>query len=270
MAEYEFFPKRGIVTSISTRLGASSHHFPAHSALLSCDVMEATSSADVDVAETTEMPETVDRLRKNYLVFLENITHVSDGITTTVETTKRILANYEGTSRNVPLTLRPLIENLELINTQLVQAIIDMRLNELEYAYNAHNADGRGTWRMLMRILLRTIGECNVQLLALPYLPKNESARQNIARRYTQSYVLPVLGECSESLSVLTAIFPTLMMVTFHPETLTDEEAKSLLATFYTHPFWYSVRPRFQSLVFLSTFSLLIVLVRCGLDGSGS
>jgi acetyl esterase/lipase len=173
---------------------------------------------------------------------------------------KRVLDNYEGTSRNVPLTLRPLIENIDLIQSQIVHAIIDMRLNETEYALRGNNIDGRGAWRMVLRTLLRIVGECNVQILQLPVIPKNESTKQNITRRYTQSHVLPVLASCSESLQVLTTIFPTLLMVTLHPEAVTEAESKALIASYYTHPFWYdydSNMTRFRNLFDLLKLSIL-------------
>lgn len=182
-------------------------------------------------------------LLANYQTFISNLTVVSDAMRICNEDASRVLANYEGTSRNVPITLRPLIENMDLIQTQIVQMIIDMRQNESHFALNAQNADGRGTWRMLLKILLRIVRECKTQIGHLPTIPRHESTKQSITRRYTQSHVLPILGNAIESLKVLVAIFPTLIMVTFHPETLTEAEAKRLISSFYTLPFWYDVRP---------------------------
>lgn len=202
--------------------------------------MAATSSASSDSTKG----DIGDRnLLANFQTFISNLTVVSDAMRICNDDANRVLANYEGTSRNVPITLRPLIENMDLIQTQIVQMIIDMRQNESHFALNAQNADGRGTWRMVLKILLRIVRECKTQISHLPTIPHHESAKQNISRRYTQSSVLPILGNATESLKVLVAIFPTLIMVTFHPETLTEAEAKRLISSFYTLPFWYDVRP---------------------------
>jgi hypothetical protein len=182
------------------------------------------------------------RMLINFRVFISNLEHVAAAIKTCSEAASKVLENYEGTSRSVPLTLRPLVENLDLVEERISQGVFDMRAEESRFSVEAVNADGRGSWRMVLRILLRIVGECTVQLSRLPVIPKSETSRQNISRRYTQSHVLPVLQANTEHLTVLVHIFPTLMMITLHPGAVNETEAKVLLASFYTHPFWYNVR----------------------------
>lgn len=193
-------------------------------------------------ANTPVAKQSVPRLLEHYRVFVANLTHVTEAMRNCIAKAQEILSNYEGISRNVPLTLVPLIENMNLISQQIDQAALEMRENEANYSVNSPNADGRGTWRQVLRILLRVVGECNVQLGVLPHIPEHESAKDNILRRYTQSHVLPVLCLNTEYLKTLATIWPTLMLVTLHPQAITDAEAKTLIANFYTHPFWYDVR----------------------------
>lgn len=188
-------------------------------------------------------PEKEDRLIENFELFIKQLTHVADAIGLCLDKARAILENYEGTSNNVPRVLRPLIENFELIQTQIVSACLDMQANREHYAHNAPGADGRGTWRQVLKMLLRIVGEVMSQMSQLPAIPHSESTRHHIARRYTQSHVLPVLEEFTADLKVLAAVWPTLILVTMDPEALTEDEGKALLAASYTHPFWYSVRP---------------------------
>ena len=155
-----------------------------------------------------------------------------------------ILDIYTGTSHNVPRVLQPFIENMELIQTQIVAAVTDMKANAEHYAYESPGADGRGTWRQVLKLLLRIVAECTSQMSQLPNIPKHESVRHNVSRRYTQSHVLPVLEQFTEDLKVLVSIWPTLILVTMEPNALTEDEGKAILAAAYTHPFWYSVRPK--------------------------
>lgn len=187
-------------------------------------------------------PQKDDRLLENFELFLTQLTHVADAMGLCLDRARAVLTNYEPVSTNVPKHLRPLIENIELIQTQIIAATIDMRADKLRYAHEATGADGRGTWRQVLKVLLRIVGEVMMQLSQLPAIPHSESARHNIARRYTQSHVMPVLASFTEDLKVLTVVWPTLMLVTMDPNALTEDEGKAMLAATYTHPFWYSVR----------------------------
>lgn len=202
------------------------------------DAIDATNKeAERDATSATD-----DRLKEHFRVFLGNLKRVDQAMSACIERAQHVLTSYEGISRSIPLALRPFVEHLELIRSQIALLVFDLELHEAEYVHNAANADGRGSWNMILRILFRIVGECNVQISNLPPAQKHESTRHSLARRYTQSHVLPVINSCTESLQVLSAIWPTLTMVTTHPEALSEFEAKTLLASFYTHPFWYSVR----------------------------
>lgn len=179
---------------------------------------------------------------ENFELFIKQLTHVADAIGLTLDKARAIQENYEGTSKSVPRVMAGLIDNFELIQTQIVSACLDMTANSEHYAHNSPGADGRGTWRQVLKMLLRIVGEVMSQMSQLPAVPRSESTRHHIGRRYTQSHVLPVLEEFTSDLKVLALVWPTLILVTMDPNALTEDEGKALLAASYTHPFWYSVR----------------------------
>lgn len=204
--------------------------------------MEAVQPGTKQSMEEVEVHTDADRLLENFEVFLANLKLISDSMGNCADKAKTILQNYEGISTNVPRTLQPLIENMELVQTQISSMIIDMEKEKKRFAHEETNADGRGAWRQTFRLLLRLVGEAVTQMSRLPFIPPHESTRHYIARRYTQSHVLPVLADITTHLKVFVTIWPTLTLITMDKSTLNEQEAKTLLASFYTHPFWYSVR----------------------------
>lgn len=182
------------------------------------------------------------RVLSNFLNFVYNLQYIHDALNAFLEKSRRVVENYEPNASSVPEALKPLNDAMDQIRRALAQALTDIKGQENEFATHGTCADGRGAWRMVLRVILRITHECNSNLSKLPQIPKNESAGAALSRKMAQSSAIPIFKDANENLRVFVTIFPTLIQCTLYPESIADEESTSIVAKWYTHPFWYNVR----------------------------
>lgn len=133
--------------------------------------------------------------------------------------------------------LDPLQECLQLVFDQFNQMLTEL-LKEHESIHIESNYDGRGSWSIIFNFVLHSMLTIQNEIEKLNC---SESVSNILKSTYLEYSIIPIIQESLDGLKIIIDSLPSLLLVTFWPQSLNEEKAHETLIQNKIHPFWYDV-----------------------------